>query len=66
MFVAGIGAWAMIEESGRVKPVDSMYVWDACSEAKISFTSVGTANSMLCLYISIPTEYPSHKRLFML
>ena len=36
MFVSGIGAWSRMVNH-RVQPVRSMQVWDACSDAAISF-----------------------------
>ena len=35
---ADVGAWDLLDD--RFQPVKSMYVWDACSDAKITFNKV--------------------------
>lgn len=38
--VLDVGSWEILESSGRYQPAKSMYVWDGCSDAKISFGQV--------------------------
>ncbi|KAF6021709.1 COQ6 [Bugula neritina] len=50
-FLKGIGAWKLIEDSGRFKAVNKMYVWDACSGSDIQFTQTEESDDHLAYLV---------------